>query len=297
MDGSRRRVIARELTVERGWGEQLVRLATRGRAQGGESHARKKECCRRFLVATIALAVQPAFADQCYLGYSGFECSCWDRKHEGSGVYSAFCITVEGEMVVYCFSTVSIEGPWSCFEEGEFDRWESQNADCSCAVSGMDPGTGGGFAKGISAAGYYSTSGGSCSTKWTRPPGYLALRMEAYKWNGHQWIFFYDTNWLYNGPAAWAMQTVKNWYSTPPQGSGYYGVYTAAYEYVNSWRGGWTWSRDIYLSSPNDIEVGDMLPPLAPPSAPTSLTSGLPTTPVAPVNQVIPPDLQVTYLS
>jgi hypothetical protein len=79
----------------------------------------------------------------------------------------------------------------------------------------------------------------NCSVGWTRPPGYLRLRLVMLKLTGGTWGVCYDTGYSKNNVNAQGL--VFNIYSgtSPRCGNGYYRTQGYAHTLINgTWRGG-----------------------------------------------------------
>lgn len=114
-----------------------------------------------------------------------------------------------------------------------------------------------GFADRSAWAFAYARTPGSCSATLYRPPGWLAVRFDVFKWTGSQWALCRSTDWQFGGggdtrggdivyeQSAGASQ----FFSSPPCGSGYYG--TSARHLVwdgAAWQGGNTWSGYMFAA-------------------------------------------------
>jgi hypothetical protein len=85
----------------------------------------------------------------------------------------------------------------------------------------------------------------SCDTIDVFAPGYLAVRLELWRWTGSSWAVCTagGTGWTYNSNWGYTVSVSRSYGTAYPCGSGYYG--TMAYTYVwngSSWNGGSIWS-------------------------------------------------------
>lgn len=130
----------------------------------------------------------------------------------------------------------------------------ASSTDCAWARSEVSHGNGGGYAQADVAADYRQwTPVGpiDCGNKlWTRPPGYLAVRAELYKWNASQsqWQICRDSGgYAYNPESAHSIYIYNYFGGYPPCGSGYYGTIAYSFEYNGDWHGGPMWSGFHWL--------------------------------------------------
>jgi hypothetical protein len=86
-----------------------------------------------------------------------------------------------------------------------------------------------------------------CFTEWTRPPGYIALLFQLYKWTGSQWAVCAGTSWFYNSTSAKKLAGFYNYGSSPWCGAGYYGTLSYGFVWNGAWHGGPLWSGYHYL--------------------------------------------------
>jgi hypothetical protein len=86
-----------------------------------------------------------------------------------------------------------------------------------------------------------------CGWFLDRPPGYLAVKWELYKWNGSAWQLCNYIGWEYNGSTTSHLSREKELAGYNICGYAYYGVFGGGYTYNGGWKGGWQWASYHYL--------------------------------------------------
>jgi hypothetical protein len=125
--------------------------------------------------------------------------------------------------------------------------------------------TSGGFADHSAGAVTYARNPGSCSGTLYRPMGWLATRLDVFKWTGTEWALCRSLDWSFGGGGdrwvgdIWYEQAATQWevYSGPPCGAGFYGTVGVHRVWDGSaWQGGSTWSGNTSAgSAPRQLRV------------------------------------------
>lgn len=108
-----------------------------------------------------------------------------------------------------------------------------------------------GFADRSAQASTYARNPGSCSGTLHRQNGWLAAKLELFKWTGSAWAVCRSPNWSFGGGGDTNRGDItyeqaaeqRDSYSSPPCGAGFYGTVGNHFVWDGSrWQGSTTWS-------------------------------------------------------